>query len=196
MVPLILLPDGCKIHLQMDDNKSIVFSNRPVSTFSASSPIIRAKSFKVNSPTHNFAQYINAIKAYALAGMPFEHIANAGEYLGDIVERGELDAPIIEGWEGKVGETIEDESKILSWQNRGEVISVVPQLASPSPITGQEIVNTTQQLTNNPHQEEKRNVLEGIAVYNQPPQPIPNAVSDNQLENNPFLKALPQDIKK
>lgn len=190
MVPLILLSDGCKIHLQMDDNKSIVFSNKPVSASSASSAVIRAKSFKVNSPTHNFAQYINAIKAYALAGMPFEHIANAGEYLGDIVERGELDAPMLEGWENKMGETIEDESKILSWQNRGEVISIVPQIASPEPITGQEIVTQTQQITTSQPQEQKLNVLEGIAVYNQPPQPI-SATTDNQLENNPFLKPLP-----
>lgn len=165
----------------MNNQNSIVF-NRIAPQTPQTSSVIRAKSFKVNSPNHNFAQYINTIKAYALAGLPFEHIANAGEYLGDPVERGELDAPLQDGWEQKVGETIEDESKILSWQNRGEIISVVPQLTSPNPVTGQEMVNTTQQITNNPPQEEQRNILEGIAVY-------------NQLENNPFLKVLPQDIQ-
>lgn len=169
----------------MSDIQTITFTKQSV---------VRAKSFKVNSPTHNFAQYINAIKAYALAGMPFEHIANAGEYLGDPVERGELDAPLQEGWAEKIGETVEDESKILSWQNRGEIISITPLLDAPTPITGAEIVTTSQQITQNPPQEEKRNVLEGIAVYNQTPQPI-SAVSDNQLENNPFLKAPPQTNK-
>ena len=128
--------------------------------------------------------------------MPFEHIANAGEYIGDSVERGEMDSSLQEGWDEKVGETIEDESKILSWQNRGEIISIVPQIASPEPITGQELIDTTQAISTNPHQEEKINVLEGIAVYNQPAQPLPTATSDNQLENNPFLKTLPQDIKR
>lgn len=142
----------------MDDKKTIVFSNKSVSTSASNSALIRAKSFKVSSPTHNFTQYINTIKAYALAGMPFEHIANAGDYLGDMIERGEIDAPLQEGWQEKIGETIEDDSKILSWQNRGEIISLTPQLSSPKSITGQDLVP--------------------------------------QLENNPFLKPLPSDIKK
>lgn len=167
----------------MDNNNPIIFQKGAVAPSSQNPSIVRAKSFKVNSPSHNFAQYINAIKAYALAGMPFEHIANAGEYLGDKVERGEINAPLKEDVLGRVGETVEDESKILSWQNRGEVISVVPQLSSPNPITGQELVQTSQGLTINPNQEEKLNVLEGIAVYNQP--------NNSQLENNPYLQALP-----
>lgn len=58
----------------------------------------RAKSFKVKTTGRDYAQYANTIKAYALAGMPFEHIANAGDHLGDLVERLELDAPIQENW--------------------------------------------------------------------------------------------------
>jgi len=145
----------------MDDKKTIVFSNKSIFASSSNSALIRAKSFKVNSPTHNFAQYINTIKAYALAGMPFEHIANAGDDLGDMVERGEIDAPIQEGWGEKVGETIE-----------------------PDPITA------------NSQQEQKLNVLEGIAVYNQQPQPLSNQTPNNpSLETNPFLSA-PANINK
>lgn len=178
----------------MSDTKTINSNNQSLTQNPQNRAVIRAKSFKVSSRTRNYTQYINAIKAYALAGMPFEHIANAGDFLGDIVERGELDAPLQEGWADKIGETVEDESKILSWQNRGEIISILPQLDAPAPITEQEMITTTQQITQNSPQEEKRNVLEGIAVYNQTPQPI-STVSDNQLENNPFLKALPQTIK-
>ncbi len=138
----------------------------------------RAKSFKVNSTSQNYAQYVSTVKAYALAGMPFEHIANAGDFLGDQVERGEIDAPLLEGWQEKAGEVAEDASKILSWQNRGEVISIIPQLSSPS-ITGQEIVNISPDQT--------INVVEGIAVFNKE--------GNFELENNPYLKALP-DLKK
>jgi len=67
---------------------------------------IRAKSFKVKTKSPDYAQYAATIRAYALAGMPFEHIANAGDHLGDIVERLELDAPIQKSWKQKVKEKL------------------------------------------------------------------------------------------
>lgn len=154
----------------------------------------RAKSFKVKTLNKDFSQYVNTIKAYALAGMPFEHIANAGDFLGDSVERAQLDAPLLEGFQGKVGEIVEDESKILSWQNRGEVISITHQLASPEPVTGQELVPTSQHLTTQ-SKEQKMNVLEGIAVSKEP-QNLTNSPQDTQLESNPYLKAIPQTINR
>src|SRR3989338_8724415 len=84
----------------------------------------RARSFEVKTTSPDYSQYVNTIKAYALAGMPFEHIANAGEFLGDEVERLELDAPITEGWKEKIGEISEGQGKIMAWQTRGEIVSV------------------------------------------------------------------------
>lgn len=179
----------------MNEKDIIVFPQGRVTQTKHEPSRIRAKSFRVNSGKQNYAQYVSTVKAYVLAGMPFEHIANAGEQLGDEVERGELDAPLQEGWEAKVGETVEDESKILSWQNRGEVISVTRQIASPNPVTGQEVVQSTRDLATGQNHQQNLNVLEGIAVFNNP-QSLPNASSQNQnLENNPFLNA-PADLKK
>lgn len=169
-----------------DKDLTTISTNTPANTTGSVSPT-RAKSFKVNSPHHNFAQYVNTIKAYALAGMPFEHIANAGDSLGDLVERGEVDAPILEGWQEKAGEIAEDESKVLAWQNRREVITLTPQLAAPTNLSNTEVAPINNDLVVNQNlKEQKLNVVEGIAVFN------PNS---SQLENNPFLKALP-DIKK
>lgn len=144
---------------------------------SLSSSKIRAKSFRISSGQQNYTQYAATVKAYALAGMPFEHIANAGDFLGDPVERGEIDAPILTGWQELAGEVTEDKSKILSWQNRGEIISITPQLSSLS-VTGQETVT-------NPDQ--TRDVVEGIGVFNQ--------TDNSQLMTNPYLKA-PAGLKK
>lgn len=163
----------------MNDPKNVITFQKP--------SVIRAKSFKVTSGNQNYSQYVNTIKAYALAGMPFEHIANAGETLGDMVERGELDSSLIEGWQEKAGEIAEEESKVLAWQNRGEVISLTHRIASPDPITGQEIVQTSQNLTTGQNSPQNLNVLEGIAVFNQTGNP--------QLEANPYLHA-PADLKK
>lgn len=157
----------------------------------------RAKSFKVKSPTVNYTQYVKTVKAYALAGLPFEHIANAGDFLGDVVERNEVDAPLQEGWQKKQGEITEEKSKILAWQNRGETVSITRQISSPAPVTGLEVVSVSQELTEiDPSQKQIINVVEGIAVINNQPTPLPNHVTQNPaLENNPFLKAIPKDIK-
>lgn len=123
----------------------------------------RAKSFKVIAPTQNYSQYIRTVKAYALAGLPFEHIANAGNLLGDKTEKGEIDASIEANWQDKAGEVAEDDSKILAWQNRGERILITRQLSQP--------IST---------------------IYNQQPQSLQNASNSNaQLENNPYLKTPP-----
>lgn len=129
----------------------------------------RAKSFKINSATQNFAQYVRTVKAYALAGLPLVHIANAGEEIGDIVERAEIDASLLESSQSKAGEIAEDENKILAWQNRGERISIINQLPLAQPLKETEIV------------------------------PLSNTVAmpqaNLQLESNPYLRA-PADLKK
>lgn len=109
---------------------------------------MRAKSFKISSVMQNFAQYVRTVKAYALAGMPLEHIANAGDHLGDLVERGEIDASLLQTSQSKAGEIAEDENQIMAWQNRGERISIVNQLPSVQPKKETEIVVPVE---NNPY---------------------------------------------
>lgn len=166
----------------------ITVSNRGLSP-------IRAKSFKINSPMHNFAQYARTVKTYALAGLPLEHIANAGDSLGDPVERKEVDASLLRVSQTKAGEIAEDENKIMAWQNRGEQISIVNQLQAAQPIKETEIVPVTNNLTTaNPREPQTLNVLEGIAVFNNQPAQIPTTQTTSQLENNPFLRA-PANLK-
>ena len=172
----------------MNDQKNVITFQKPsIQQASQASSVIRAKSYKVTSGNQNYSQYVNTIKAYAQAGMPFEHIANAGEYIGDLVEKGEIDTSLIEGWQEKAGEIAEEESKVLAWQNRGEIISLTHQIGSPSPLTGGEVVPVTQNLTTEQNPSQNLNVLEGIAVFNQ--------ADNSQLEANPYLQA-PADFKK
>lgn len=177
-----------------DDKTSLLLRNKNVITFqkpsiqqaSQISSAIRAKSFKISSATENFAQYVRTVKAYALAGLPLVHIANAGEEIGDLVERAEIDASLLESSQSKAGEIAEDENQIMAWQNRGEKISIVNQLPSAQTISQTEIVPLTNNLTTTQNPEQTVNVLEGIAVFNQ---------NNSQLEVNPYLRA-PADLKK
>lgn len=159
------------------DKKSLIFSQYQPT---------RAKSFKISSATANFAQYVRTVKAYALAGLPLEHIANAGEEIGDLVERAEIDASLLESSQSKAGEIAEDENKILAWQNRGEQISIINQLPSAQPVSQTEIAPLSNNLVTTQSQPQTANVLEGIAVFNQ---------NNSQLETNPYLRA-PADLKK
>lgn len=167
--------------------------DRNVITFQKSS-VIRAKSFKISSTTQNFAQYVRTVKAYALAGLPLVHIANAGEEIGDLVERAEIDAAVLENSQSKAGEIAEDENKILAWQNRGERISIINQLPSAHPTSQTEIAPLSNNLVATQNQPQTANVLEGIAVFNNQPQQINNQ-GNSQLETNPYLRA-PADLKK
>jgi len=149
---------------------------------------IRAKSFKINSCMQNFAQYARTVKAYALAWLPLEHIANAGDFLGDPVERKELDASLLADQQTKAGEIAEDENKIMAWQNRGEQISIVNQLRAAQPLKEMEIVPVTDNLTTaNASAPQTLNVLEGIAVFNNQPQQLSTDQTNSQLDNNPYL---------
>lgn len=158
------------------------------------SSLNRARSFKVKTTIKDYSQYVNTIKAYALAGMPFEHIANAGEALGDEVEKGELDATLQESWKGKVGEIAENEGKILAWQSRGEKESISFELPQSTSAVGVELVTVTQELTTTTS-EKTIDVIEGIAVLNQEPQQVIKNQQNSQLENNPYLQG-PIDLKK
>lgn len=161
-----------------DDKQSLIFPQYQPT---------RAKSFKINSAMQNFAQYVRTVKAYALAGLPLVHIANAGEEIGDLVEREEIDAAVLESSQSKAGEIAEDKDKILAWQNRGEQISIINQLPSAQPLKETEIVPVSNNLTtSSPIQEQTLNVVEGIAVFNQ---------NNSQLDTNPYLQA-PANLKK
>lgn len=148
----------------------------------------RARSFNVRTTGKDYAQYANTIKAYALAGMPFEHIANAGDHLGDLVERLELDAPIQESWKNKIGEIAEDKGKIMAWQTRGEKVPISHQLSEAGAVTGMEMVTISQEITIADSEEKTIDVVEGIAVVKKDSFLEEN--SNAALENNPFLKPL------
>jgi hypothetical protein len=159
-------------------------------------PLLKAKAFEISvrPDSGNLGQYLNTVKAYANAGLPFEHIANAGETLGDAVKRGEVAAQVKEGWQNKVGEVMEDESKILAWQNRGETISIVPQIGITGSLNGTEIVQTTQSLATQ-SQTQPVNVVEGISVSNQEQSALPTPTTNTpDLSTNPFLTA-PANLK-
>ncbi len=149
----------------------------------------RARSFNIRKvPTHNYAQYVRTVKAYALAGMTFEDIANAGDFLEDEVERLEIDAPLQQDWKNMAGEVAEDESKILAWQARGETVSITDQLSSPAGNTGKEVMIISKDLvTVEQNTEQTIEVIEGIKV---------SLEVDSQLENNPYLQSIVGDLKK
>lgn len=79
---------------------------------------IKAKSFKITSKPENIIAFRSTVRAFINAGMPLEQIANAGDFLGEEVERLETNAPIRDGWQYKNSDVIEDENQIFAWQNR------------------------------------------------------------------------------
>ncbi len=139
----------------------------------------RARSFKIKTTSRDYSQYVNTIKAYTLAGLPFDHIANAGDYLGDEVEKLELDAPVKQNWKEKIGEIAEDEGKIMAWQSRGETTSLSFQLPQAATVIELEVAAISREVTVS-NQDQKIDVVEGIAVVRQ---------DSSRLENNIFLKA-------
>lgn len=182
----------------MSDKNVIKFSNTNITDVPNTASQTRAKSFKVSRvPVHNYAQYVRTVKAYALAGMTFEDIANAGDFLGDEVERLEIDAPLQQSWKNTLGEVAEDESQVLAWQARGERVSITTQLSSPEG-TGKEIVVVSRDLISaQPSEEQTIEVIEGIKVSLQedPPSSLPNSTTNSQLENNPYLQPI-ENFKK
>lgn len=133
--------------LTMSDKDLVNSPNTGITNTSNTASQTRARSFKVsNVSVHNYAQYARTVKAYALAGMSFHDIANAGDFLEDEVERAEIDAPLQQNWKNMAGEIAEDESKILAWQARGETVSITNQLSSPAGVTGKEVVTISKDL--------------------------------------------------
>ncbi len=131
--------------------------------------ISRAQSYNIHLPPESFhpsesseiSQITRTINAYSVAGMTYEDIADTLEEKGNKVERGETDAFMKDGWQGKVGEVLETEKGIRAWQNRGEVISLIPQITAGTTLSGTEVVTTSQNLATN---QQKVNVIEGINV--------------------------------
>lgn len=154
----------------------------------------RAKAFKVVSSPSNFSQYQRTVRAYMEAGLPFEHIANAGDSLNDSVERIDLDASFLNELQNKAGEIAADSNRILAWQSRGEKITIMRELPSANE-SGNKIIPISGAVTQT-NQPQSVDVLEGIAVVKEQPIQIKSSNADySELTNSPFLKAA-ADFKK
>lgn len=171
-------------------------------------PISRAKSYQIgiDPSSPNYEQYVRVVKAYAAAGMTFADIANAADELGDQVVRGETDAPIKDGRQRKIGEIVEDEDRILAWQDRGEKISITapqaPQLTAASSMSLKSATVSQVPATRNLG-DKKIGVIEGIDVrspnYNSISTPsneqLPTSSHDADLLRSTYLNT-PADWKK
>lgn len=184
----------------MSEKDAIIFPGKGMVEAANKASRTRTRSFKIRTSPPNLKQFVAAVNAYALAGMPFEHIANAGDFLGDEVERKEIDAPLQQEWKNKVGEVVEYEKQVMAWQARGETASTTPELPSPQPITHQEVVVISKDLTTiEPTQDQTVRVIEGINVSlkQDSPSVLPNSTSHDQaLENNPYLQPIAGNLKK
>lgn len=169
---------------ELDKSNVIVF--QPTTPQVTSEPIqTRAISFKIRSKPENITAFRSTVKAYIVAGMPIEQIANAGDFLGEEVERLETDAPIKDGWGNKRSEVIEDGNQIFAWQSRGETVTLDHQITSANPITGNEMVIITRELATAPASQSTIDVVEGISVVKTEQEAI-----DDELVNSPFLKKV------
>lgn len=165
----------------MNETKIISFPSAPVVKKIANVvETTRARAFDIRLPdSYDRGQYARAIRACIDAKLSLKCIANAGDYLGHTVIRSEVDASLLEGWQVKSEDFKEDELQIRAWQNRGETVSNVNQIASPT-LSGREMVVVSQDLAtvSTPN---TIKVVEGINV----------AVPENPgLENNPYLKSI------
>src|SRR3989344_637469 len=152
----------------------------------------RAISFKIRSKPENITAFRSTVKAYIIAGMPIEQIANAGDFLGEEVERLETDAPIRNGWQNKKSEVVEDDNQIFAWQSRGEIVTLDHQIASANPVTGNEMVIITKELSTPNAPQPTIDVVEGISVVKTEQETIeaPAPSHDDELVNSPFLKKV------
>lgn len=148
---------------------------------------LRARYYKVGSDQVDFDQFNRTIQAYIDAGLPFEHIANAGEHLGYPVQKGDIDAPFKPDWKQKVSDIKTGENQILAWQNRGEIADFNHQLSQP--VTGKELISTAGNLIPNPNNPAvaRIQVIEGINVSKTDPPGIVDQYNQAEL-SSPLLK--------
>lgn len=164
-------------------------------------PKVRARSFNIKTSSKNLEQYKRTIIAYMQAGLTFEDIAWAGDFIGDEVVKEEIDAMIAEGWQEKTNEIAEDDSKMLAWQSRGETVSVANILPSVSTINGTEIINISKSpAVLEESTQDSYEVVEGIAVA-KTELPELSEVSNNTspnptIQDSPFLQKVVGEIKK
>lgn len=146
----------------------------------------RARAYSIRSSVQNYKAFVDTIKAYKLAGMDFQDIAEAGVELGEEVAVNEVDAPIQPGWQNQEGEVIEEQGKFMTWQYRSETVSSSVQISSSqrSSITKMEIVSASSHLAP-VNVGQTIPVVEGIHVTTQD-----SSSHDAQIESSPFLRPL------
>lgn len=178
----------------MEQIKSNLLHFPEVKQTSGASPV-RARAYNIsNAKPWNIGQYKRAAIACKVAGMTFDEVAKAADFLGDKTERIESDAPIQPGWQEIQSEIVEDEHRILLWQNRGEKVTVDKQLTPPE--SGKEIIQISDYLPQTQTPNQTIEVVEGLNITTNNPQSLPTASNNTGLENNPYLQIFPGDIKK
>jgi len=162
--------------------------NLPQNVKPAEPTTTKAKAFDIKLTSNiNLDQYNRTIQSFTTAGMSYEGIANAAISIGDNVQVKEIYATL-QSTSSKVGEVITGENKTMAWQNIGEQITVnfLPQATA-----GTEIIPGTGNVVEfAPKQEQKVNVIEGIALSTDQPANLPQ---NDSISNNPYLRA-PADI--
>jgi hypothetical protein len=167
-----------------DDQAVLVTSSDAIDLKDHSSNPILAKHFKIHAKEEDYQQFLRTTQAFLEAGLPFEIIAKAGEFLGSKVEKGEIDAALLETENElqAIGQLKEADQKAIAWQNRGETISDTRQLSDPN-LSGKEIVLVSSQLSTTQPGNNIRSVLEVIAIVKEK-----RLAVESDLSENPYLK--------
>lgn len=116
-------------------------------TVSPQEPIaVAAKSASISSPPEDYPQFVNTVKSFTVANMPFEPIINVAHSKGYPVEVTWTDSSVKTNMPANTGQVIEEENRILAIQNRGESITVSLRVTAPASATTSELIT----YSNNP----------------------------------------------
>lgn len=182
---------------ELDKTQVVTLQPSPPSVQDATKA--RGRAFKIHASHQNADVFEAAIDYYRAAKMPLEHIANAGDFLGEEVLRFEKDAPLQDGWQGGSGKRV-DGNVITVWQSRGEIIPTDHQIEGPATITGNEVIILRKEVASpTTPQENTIEVVEAVKLVKETQAALEAPQTpdhDSELLNSPFLRPVPADLKK
>src|SRR3989344_505680 len=182
---------------ELDKSNVITFQPQPTATIQNDINKARGRAFEVHASHQNADVFEAVIDFYRAAKMPMEHVANAGDFLGEEVLRFDQDAPLQDGWQGGSGKKVEG-NVITVWQSRGEIITTDHQIEGPASITGSEVIILRKEMASPTiPQNNTIEAVEAIKLVKETQKAIEAPQSHNdELVNSPFLRTLPDDLKK